>query len=151
MSKPVVVVTRKLPAAIETRMMELFDARLNAEDKPLSAERIVALCDGADVLVPTVTDAIDSALINALPGSVRLVANFGVGVNHIDLKAAAARALRWPVVVRPNVGGGGAGIRRFDTPAQLAEAAAAGRGMAHIPSRRTRARMPSAIGVARAR
>jgi len=93
MSKPVVVVTRKLPAAIETRTMELFDARLNADDRPLSAERIVALCDGADVLVPTVTDAIDEALIGALPDSVALIANFGVGVNHIDLKAAAARGL----------------------------------------------------------
>ncbi len=93
MSKPVVVVTRKLPASIETRMMELFDARLNAEDRPLMAEEILARCDGADVLVPTVTDAIDEALIDALPESVKLIANFGVGVNHIDLKAAAARSL----------------------------------------------------------
>jgi len=93
MSKPVVVVTRKLPAAIETRMMELFDARLNADDAPLSAARIAELCDGADVLVPTVTDAIDAALIGALPESVRLMANFGVGVNHIDLPAADRRGI----------------------------------------------------------
>jgi glyoxylate reductase len=93
MSKPVVVVTRKLPAAIETRMMELFDARLNADDRPLPCDRIVALCDGANVLVPTVTDTIDAALIAALPDSVALIANFGVGVNHIDLPAAAARGI----------------------------------------------------------
>jgi glyoxylate reductase len=93
MRKPVIVVTRKLPAAIETRMMELFDARLNAEDRPLGGERIVALCRGAEVLVPTVTDTIDAALIAALPPSVKLLANFGVGVNHIDLEAAAKRRL----------------------------------------------------------
>ncbi|MEE8444289.1 MAG: NAD(P)-dependent oxidoreductase, partial [Alphaproteobacteria bacterium] len=93
MTKPVIAVTRKLPAAIETRMMELFDARLNADDEELSAERILLLCDGADVLVPTVTDTIDAALIDALPASVRLMANFGVGVNHIDLAAADARQI----------------------------------------------------------
>jgi glyoxylate reductase len=91
MSKPVVTVTRKLPPAIETRMMELFEARLNESDQPLSASEIVAKCGGADILVPTVTDTIDSALIAALPETIRLIANFGVGVDHIDLNAAAAR------------------------------------------------------------
>lgn len=90
MSKPVVVVTRKLPAATETRMMELFDTRLNADDLPMSAEQIIAACDGADVLVPTVTDDINADLIGALPDSIGLIANFGVGVDHIDLAAAAA-------------------------------------------------------------
>ncbi len=91
MSKPIVAVTRKLPPVIETRMMELFEAGLNADDQPLSAAEIFAKCDGADVLVPTVTDEIDAALITALPESVRLIANFGAGVDHIDLDAAAAR------------------------------------------------------------
>ena len=89
MSKPIVAVTRKLPSAIQTRMMELFEARLNADDLPLGAAEIVSKCDGADVLVPTVTDQIDAALIAALPETVRLIANFGVGVDHIDLDAAA--------------------------------------------------------------
>ena len=89
MSKPVVAVTRKLPPAIETRMMELFEARLNENDQPLSAAEIVAKCDGAEVLVPTVTDAIDADLITALPDNIRLIANFGAGVDHIDLIAAA--------------------------------------------------------------
>lgn len=93
MSKPVVAVTRKLPAITETRMMELFDARLNADDRAMTADQIVAACRGADVLVPTVTDTIDADLIKALPDSIRLIANFGVGVNHIDLKAAAARSI----------------------------------------------------------
>jgi glyoxylate reductase len=91
MPKPVVAVTRKLPAPVEVRMMELFEARLNGADAPMTAEEILAACDGADALVPTVTDAIDAALIKALPDSVRLIANFGVGVNHIDLAAAAKR------------------------------------------------------------
>ena len=91
MSKPVVVVTRKLPAAIETRMMELFEARLNADDQPMTAEQIGAACDGADILVSTVTDDITADLIAALPDSLRLIANFGVGVNHIDLDAASER------------------------------------------------------------
>ena len=94
MSKPVVAVTRKLPSSIETRMMELFEARLNENDQPHSAAEIVAKCDGADVLVPTVTDTIDAALIAALPDNIRLIANFGVGVDHIDLNEAAARNIQ---------------------------------------------------------
>ena len=93
MSKPVVTVTRKVPNFIETRLVELFEARLNADDREMSAAEIVAAAEGADVLVPTVTDNIDAGLIDALPDSVRLIANFGVGVNHIDLAAAAARDL----------------------------------------------------------
>jgi glyoxylate reductase len=92
-SKPVVIVTRRLPGDVETRMMELFEARLNASDSPMTADEIVAAADGADVLVPTVTDRIDADLINRLPDSVQLIANFGVGVNHIDLEAAAARKI----------------------------------------------------------
>ena len=91
--KPVVAVTRKLPNFIETRLVELFETRLNPDDGEMSAAEIVAAAEGADVLVPTVTDNIDAALINALPDSVRLIANFGVGVNHIDLAAVAARKL----------------------------------------------------------
>lgn len=91
--KPVVVVTRRLPRDVETRMMELFEARLNATDAAMSADEIVAACDGVEVLVPTVTDRIDADLINRLPGSIELIANFGVGVNHIDLEAAAARKI----------------------------------------------------------
>ena len=91
--KPVVVVTRQLPREVETRMMELFEARLNAPDNRMSAQQIIDACDGADVLVPTVTDRIDADLINNLPDSVQLIANFGVGVNHIDLEAAAAQKI----------------------------------------------------------
>lgn len=92
-TKPVVIVTRTLPGEVETRMMELFDARLNADDSPMSADQIVAAADGANIVVPTVTDKIDAALIERLPDSIELIANFGVGVNHIDLDAAAARKI----------------------------------------------------------
>ncbi len=91
MPKPVVVVTRKLPNFIETRLVELFQVRLNADDHEMTGEEIIDAAAGADVLVPTVTDKFDAALIRALPDSVRLLANFGVGVNHIDIDAAAER------------------------------------------------------------
>ena len=91
--KPVIVVTRRLPRDVETRMMELFEARLNPTDVAMSSERIVDTCDGAQVLVPTVTDRIDADLIAKLPETVTLIANFGVGVSHIDLEAATARKI----------------------------------------------------------
>lgn len=92
-NKPAVVVTRRLPEIIQTRMKELFETRLNAGDTPMTAEEIVAAAAHADVLVPTVTDRIDAALIGALPDGVKLIANFGVGVDHIDLEAAAVRKI----------------------------------------------------------
>jgi glyoxylate reductase len=91
--KPVVVVTRKLPDLVETRLMELFESHLNAGDRPLSGDEIIAACSDADVLVPTVTDKITRDVINALPDRLKLIANFGVGVNHIDLAACGARGI----------------------------------------------------------
>ena len=91
--RPRIAVTRKLLAPIEARMSELFDASLNDDDHEMTAEEIAALAQGCDVLVPTVTDRIDAALIEALPASVKLIANFGAGVNHIDLKTAKARGI----------------------------------------------------------
>lgn len=91
--RPRVAVTRKLLPQIEARMNELFDCRFNAEDRPLSADEIAALMQDADVLVPTVTDRIDVALIERAPPSLRLFANFGAGVNHIDLSAAKAKGI----------------------------------------------------------
>ena len=93
MTKPVVAVTRKLPAPVELRMSELFDVRFNADDHAMTADQIVAACQGADVLAPTVTDTIDAGVIERLPPGLRLIANFGAGVNHIDLAAAAARGI----------------------------------------------------------
>ncbi|MBT4770494.1 MAG: D-glycerate dehydrogenase, partial [Rhodospirillaceae bacterium] len=91
--KPVVIVTRKLPDPIETRMMELFDARLNRDDAPMSQADLIAAAKEADVLVPTVTDRIDSSVLSQAGPNLRLVANFGTGVDHIDLSTARARGV----------------------------------------------------------
>src|SRR5271155_3818045 len=86
--KPLVIVTRKLPDAIETRMRELFDARLNLDDKPLGQAELAEAVAKAEVLVPTVTDRIDAALIAKAGPDLKLIANFGTGVDNIDVKAA---------------------------------------------------------------
>ncbi len=91
--KPLVVLTRKLPDVIETRMRELFDARLNIDDKPMSQEDLIAAVRSADVLVPTVTDRIDAALIEQAGSQLKLIANFGNGVDNIDVAAAAKRGI----------------------------------------------------------
>ncbi len=92
-SKPVVVVTRKLPDVIETRMMELFDARLNRDDKPLSPAELIEATKLADVLVPTVTDRIDKGVLAQAGQKLRLIASFGTGVDHIDLATARERGI----------------------------------------------------------
>src|SRR6188768_949774 len=91
--KPLVVVTRKLPDSIETRMRELFDARLNLDDTPLTPEQIAEAVRTADVLVPTVTDEITADVLNDPDCKLRLIANFGNGVDNIDVTAAHARGI----------------------------------------------------------
>lgn len=91
--KPLVVVTRKLPELVETRMRELFNARLNVDDHPMSREEIAEAMAQADVLVPTVTDRIDEALIAGAGEQLKLIANFGNGFDNIDVAAAAARGI----------------------------------------------------------
>src|SRR6266852_2076908 len=91
--KPLVVVTRKLPDSIETRMRELFDARLNLDDTPLTPEQIADAVRSADILVPTVTDVITEELLRPTDCKVRLIANFGNGVDNIDVIAAHARGI----------------------------------------------------------
>jgi len=91
--KPLVVVTRKLPDVIETRMMELFDTRLNHDDKPMSKSALAEAVAQADVLVPTVTDRIDAAVLAGAGPNLKLIANFGAGVDHIDLAAARERGI----------------------------------------------------------
>ena len=90
-NKPVVVVTRKLPLVIEARMTELFDARLRADDTPMLSDELVDALATADVLVPTVTDRIDANLLNAAGNKLALIANFGAGVDNIDLDIAQSR------------------------------------------------------------
>src|SRR5499433_1158017 len=90
-TKPLVIVTRKLPDAIETRMMELFKAQLNLEDRPMTPAQLVDAVRTAQVLVPTVTDRIDAAILSQAGPQLKLIANFGTGVDHIDLKTARQR------------------------------------------------------------
>lgn len=91
--KPVIIVTRKLPEVVETRMRELFDAKLNLDDKPLSQAELVAAAKEADVLVPTVTDKIDRGVISQAGPQLRLIANFGTGVDNIDIDTARNRGI----------------------------------------------------------
>src|SRR5579885_895949 len=91
--KPLVVVTRRLPESVETRMRELFDTRLNDDDRPLSQAELVAAVKTADVLVPTVTDRIDSAILSQAGDNLKLVANFGNGVDNIDVATALSRGI----------------------------------------------------------
>jgi glyoxylate reductase len=91
--KPLVVVTRKLPNVVETRMCELFETRLNIDDKPMSRSSLAEAFRGADVIVPTVTDRIDAELIGQAGQQMKLIANFGNGVDNIDVTAALARGI----------------------------------------------------------
>ncbi|NQV82908.1 MAG: D-glycerate dehydrogenase, partial [Rhodospirillales bacterium] len=91
--KPRVVVTRKLPDTTETRLMELFDVKLNVTDEPMSPSQLAEAMATADVLVPTVTDHITGELIKGAGKSLKLIANYGTGVDHIDLEAARERGM----------------------------------------------------------
>ena len=91
--KPLVVITRKLPDAIETRLMELFDVRLNVDDEAMNEAALTEAVKKADVLVPTITDTIDARLIAAAGKKLKLIANYGTGVDHIDLAAAQEKGI----------------------------------------------------------
>src|SRR5580765_8211832 len=91
--KPLVIVTRKLPDVVETRMREPFDARLNLDDKPMSQAELAEAVKAAHVLVPTVTDRIDRSLIAQAGPQLKLIANFGTGVDNVDLDTARARGI----------------------------------------------------------
>ena len=89
----IVVVTRKLPEPIETRMMELFDVRLNLDDTPRTQAELIEAVKTAEVLVPTVTDRIDNAVLSQAGPQLKLIASFGTGVDHIDLATARQRGI----------------------------------------------------------
>jgi glyoxylate reductase len=91
--RPLVVVTRKLPGDVETRMRELFDARLNLDDKPMTQNELGEAAKIADVLVPTVTDRVDAGVLGKSGERLKLIANFGNGVDNIDVAAAHQRGI----------------------------------------------------------
>jgi len=91
--KPKVIVTRKLPDSVETRMRELFDTELNVTDEPMSREALIDAVGRCDVLAPTITDRIDGEIIEKAGERLKLIANFGAGVDHIDVPGAIARGI----------------------------------------------------------
>ena len=92
-ARPLVIVTRRLPDGIEARMRDLFDARLNVSDTPMDAAAMKVAVKSAEILVPTVTDRVGAEIIEAAGPQLKLIANFGVGFNHIDVKTARARGI----------------------------------------------------------
>ncbi len=88
-----VVVTRRLPEAVETRLSELFDTKLRDDDIPMTREELAEALKTADVLVPTITDEIDAALIGQAGDRLRLIANYGAGVDNIDVATARQRGI----------------------------------------------------------
>ncbi len=91
--KPLVVVTRKLPDSTETRMRELFDTRLNLDDTPMTPAQLAEAVRTADILVPTVSDQITAEILGQPDVRLKLIANFGNGVDNIDVAAALARGI----------------------------------------------------------
>src|SRR6185503_14889998 len=91
--KPKVIVTRKLPDPVETRMRELFDTELNVGDEPFTPERLADALGRAEALVPTITDRLDAEMLEKAGPKLKLIANFGVGVDHIDVAAAVAKGV----------------------------------------------------------
>ncbi len=88
-----VVVTRQLPEPVETRMKELFDVELREDDRPMSRDELAAAMKRADVLVPTLTDRIDAGMLAGAGERLKLIANYGAGVDHIDIATARQRGV----------------------------------------------------------
>lgn len=91
--RPTVVVTRRLPEVVETRMAELFDVRLRDTDKPMSRDEIAQAVKQADILVPTVTDRIDAGVLGQAGSQLKMIANYGAGFDHIDVDTARQRGI----------------------------------------------------------
>jgi len=100
-TKPVLLVTRRLPPAIEARAARDYQARLNPEDTPRTGADILRLAQGADAILCCPAEKLDAATISALPASIKVLGTFSVGYDHIDISAARMRAL--PVVNTPDV------------------------------------------------
>jgi lactate dehydrogenase-like 2-hydroxyacid dehydrogenase len=99
--KPIIFVTRRLPDAVTRRLASTYEARLNEHDGVLSADQVVSGAEGADALLVTPTDKLTADVIGRLPKSVKMIATFSVGYEHIDINAAKARGL--PVSNTPDV------------------------------------------------
>ncbi|HCK17544.1 MAG TPA: D-glycerate dehydrogenase, partial [Thalassospira sp.] len=91
--KPVLAVTRRLPDAVAKRAAESYDIRTQEDDDPLTRAEILALCHGADAALVSVGDPIDAEFFDHLPDSVKIIATFSVGTDHIDLAAARKKGV----------------------------------------------------------
>ncbi|MBT7077137.1 MAG: D-glycerate dehydrogenase [Pelagibacterales bacterium] len=91
--KPLVIITRRLPELVEARLMELFNTRLSIDDKPLSKKQLIDAVKEASILVPTVTDKIDSAVLENASNKLKLIANFGNGTDHINIETAQKKKI----------------------------------------------------------
>src|SRR6476660_7961699 len=91
--KPLIIVTRKLPDAIELRMRELFETRVNPDDRPTAQGQLAEAVKLADVPAPTVTDRIDASVLGKSGEQLKLIANFGNGVDNIDVASAVQRGI----------------------------------------------------------
>ena len=91
--KPLVIITRRLPELVEARLMELFNTRLSIDDKPLSKKQLIDAVKEASILVPTVTDKIDSDVLENASNKLKLIANFGNGIDHINIETAQKKKI----------------------------------------------------------
>ena len=92
-AKPIVVVGRRLPEAVNERLRRDYRPRFNESDQVYDQESLVALADGADAFLPCHSEIFSAAVIGRLPASIRVIANFSVGVDHVDLAAARGRGI----------------------------------------------------------
>ena len=90
-----IAVTRTLPANVETQLGEIFYAKFNLDDTPFSESQLIKAVNWADILIPTVTDQVNSKVINAAGPNLKLIANFGVGVNHIDWRLPRPKEFKY--------------------------------------------------------
>ncbi|MCA8884405.1 MAG: D-glycerate dehydrogenase, partial [Rhodobacteraceae bacterium] len=88
-----VVVTRRLPEPVENRLADLFDVTLRDDDTPMTRAELVAAMQSAQVIVPTVTDQIDAAMMAQAGPDLKLIASYGAGVDHIDVASARQRGI----------------------------------------------------------
>ena len=109
-----IAVTRKLPATVETQLGEIFDPKFNLDDTPFSESQLIRAVNWADILVPTVTDQVNAKVINAAGPNLKLIANFGVGVNHIDLLGNGVNYNGFATFRRRRAYGQSRGLDRLD-------------------------------------
>ena len=93
MKKPKVIITRRLQDRVEKRMRELFNVNLSDAEYPISRQELLSAVKEADILVPTIGDKIDASILSAASSNLKLIANYGAGYDHIDIKTALQRGI----------------------------------------------------------